>query len=132
MENTPINSDSIGHHIVADLHGINTQLELDSIDVMKQIVYQAARRAGMNIVGETWKKFDPQGLTGCLLLSASHLTVHFWPEYNFLHLDIFTCGEEGDPEIALKSIMEDLNPNTEKSTITTMDRSIFKKEMTEI
>lgn len=31
--------------------------------------------------------------TALYLLGESHLSIHTWPEKNFIAIDIFTCGE---------------------------------------
>lgn len=39
-----------------------------------------------------WKKFPgPGGITGLVLLAESHLTVHTYPEYGTLTLNLFCC-----------------------------------------
>ena len=45
-------------------------------------------------------KFDPQGLTGIILLAESHISVHTWPEKGEARLDVFTCGGRPSSEIA--------------------------------
>lgn len=127
MQNINLSSDSIGRHVIADLHGIKDSKTFDDVDVMKSILIDAAEKAGMKIVGDSWKKFEPQGLTGVLLLSTSHLAVHFWPESDFLHFDCFTCGDEGDGQIALDHTIAKLNPDMTKSKIIHLDRSIYKE-----
>jgi S-adenosylmethionine decarboxylase len=128
MENVNLNDESIGRHVIADLHGIRNPEKFDNLDIMKKLITTAAAKAKMVIVGESWKKFDPQGLTGVLLLSTSHLAIHYWPEKGFLHCDIFTCGNEGDPDIALDYIIKALRPNISESKIMHLDRSIYKEE----
>lgn len=41
--------------------------------------------------------------TALYLLSESHLSFHSWPEYNYIAIDIFTCGKS-NPEIIIKDI----------------------------
>jgi len=125
LENINLTDESVGRHSIADLHGITNPELYDNEEIMKKVLYIAAKYAKMTIVGESWKKFEPQGLTGVLLLSTSHLAVHYWPEKKFLHLDIFTCGDEGNPENALKYIIKILKPNLKESKFLNLDRSIY-------
>jgi S-adenosylmethionine decarboxylase len=113
--------------LIADLHGIKNSKYFDNQQIMEDILLSAAKKAKMTVVGSVWKKFKPQGLTGTILLSTSHMAVHFWPEKDFLHLDVFTCGEEGDPQIALDCIVSALGPDLKKSKILNLDRSIYKE-----
>ena len=126
MENSKLDPGSVGHHIIANLHGIKNSADWDSVEAMKELMYSAAKKANMNIVGETWKKFKPMGLTGVLLLSESHMSIHFWPEKNFLSFDVYTCGDEGDPEVAFEYVKEKLDPNMGKSSVIRLDRSIYQ------
>lgn len=36
--------------------------------------------------------FDGHGLTYVGILSESHLAIHTWPEYRYMAIDLFTCG----------------------------------------
>ncbi len=39
-----------------------------------------------------WREFpDTGGITGMVLLSESHLTIHTWPEHGFLALNLYCC-----------------------------------------
>lgn len=39
-----------------------------------------------------WRRFpEGGGVTGMILLSESHLTVHTWPEHGFLALNLYCC-----------------------------------------
>jgi S-adenosylmethionine decarboxylase len=53
----------------------------------------------LHIVAETRKNFKP-GETIVYILSESHLAVHTYPEHKYLSLDIYTCGDEGQPDNA--------------------------------
>ncbi|MDC1068375.1 adenosylmethionine decarboxylase [Candidatus Kapabacteria bacterium] len=37
-------------------------------------------------------RFSPQGYTAVLLLKESHLSIHTWPEKDYIAIDFFSCG----------------------------------------
>ena len=46
----------------------------------------------------------PQGVSGVAVLAESHISIHTWPEKSYAALDIFVCGENADPDLALNHI----------------------------
>ena len=66
----------------------------------------AASEAGATIVGETFHRFQPVGVTGILAIAESHMGVHTWPEYGFAAVDIFTCGEGFSPHKAAELLID--------------------------
>ena len=38
-------------------------------------------------------EFEPQGVTGVIVLSESHLSIHTWPETGYAAVDFYTCGD---------------------------------------
>jgi S-adenosylmethionine decarboxylase len=119
---TPTN---INRHIIADLYEIQNIDFFDNIDNMKKTIYEAATLAKMNIVGEAFKKFEPSGSSGVILLAESHLSYHLWRDESIITFDIFCCGQEGNPQIALDYLINKMNPNLKKSKITHFDRSFY-------
>lgn len=41
-------------------------------------------------------KFGNGGITGVLIVSESHITVHTWPEKTFVNVDVFFCNYNSD------------------------------------
>ena len=68
----------------------------------------AALESGATIVGKSFHKFSPMGVTGILSISESHISVHTWPELGYAAADIFTCGEEFKPMNAAHLLIERL------------------------
>ncbi len=66
----------------------------------------AAREAGATIVGESFHRFSPQGVTGVLAIAESHISIHTWPEYGYAAADIFTCGTAIKPKIAAQYMID--------------------------
>jgi S-adenosylmethionine/arginine decarboxylase-like enzyme len=54
------------------------------------------------------KKIWKNGLTGCFILSESHLTFHTYPEHKGCFFDLFTCGTRCQPEKGMNFIKKEL------------------------
>ena len=55
--------------------------------------------------------FKPYGKTGVMLLEESHLSIHTYPEYGYIAIDIFTCGSNTNPYEAIDYLKELFKPN---------------------
>ncbi|TMI73341.1 MAG: adenosylmethionine decarboxylase, partial [Bacillati bacterium ANGP1] len=42
------------------------------------------------------------GVSGVVVISESHMSLHTWPEVGYVALDIFTCGDTAKPEKAVQ------------------------------
>ncbi|MEW6695918.1 MAG: adenosylmethionine decarboxylase [Bacillota bacterium] len=85
------------------------QEKLNDVKLVEEIMVNAARKADAEIREVVFHRFEPQGVSGVVVISESHLTIHTWPELAYAAVDIFTCGERVDPWVALESITQDLN-----------------------
>jgi S-adenosylmethionine decarboxylase len=45
------------------------------------------------VLGEAYHQFPNGAVTATLVLSQSHLSVHTWPEYGSVNVDLLTCGQ---------------------------------------
>ena len=97
--------DALGTHLLLDLKECNAEL-LDDLDYIREVVLFAAREAGATVVGETFHKFRPIGVTGIVAIAESHISIHTWPEHSYAAADIFTCGESLLPLRAADLIVE--------------------------
>ncbi|CAM3972098.1 S-adenosylmethionine decarboxylase proenzyme [Bordetella tumbae] len=104
-----------GRHVLADLRGIAVPLLTDA-EALQNALIQAAQHAGAHVLGAHFHHFGEQaGVTGVVMLSESHISIHTWPEHGFAALDIFMCGQ-AQPELALQHIREALRPGSEHVT----------------
>lgn len=98
---------TFGRHVTMDLREVSFE-KLDNVEYLRSIMVEAVDRSGATIVGESFIRFHPQGVTGVLVLSESHLSIHTYPEEGFAAIDCYTCGTTVDPEIAcdyLKAVL---------------------------
>lgn len=66
----------------------------------------AALKAGAEVREVAFHKFSPQGVSGVVVISESHLAVHTWPEHGYAAVDVFTCGDSVNPWDACNYIVE--------------------------
>ena len=98
MTGTPTN---YGDHYLVDLYGCDASIISDA-QPTEEALMKAAKECGATILEFHFHQFSPQGVSGMILIAESHLSVHTWPESGFAAVDIFTCGEDMQPEIAIR------------------------------
>lgn len=96
---------ALGRHILAEIHGCDANVLNDSVGV-ERIMVEAALKAGAEVREVAFHKFSPQGVSGVVVISESHLAVHTWPEHRYAAVDVFTCGDSVDPWDACDYIVE--------------------------
>ena len=77
---------------VVEAHGCTPGL-LSDLDVVQSLFARVIKELDLRVVGSTqWHQFPaPGGITGLCLLAESHLTVHTFPEFSSLCLNLFCC-----------------------------------------
>ena len=96
---------SLGRHVLAELYGCAFEA-LDDLEQVQKHMKDAALAAGAEIRGCVFHKFSPQGVSGVVVISESHLAIHTWPELGYAAVDVFTCGEKVDPWDACKYLVD--------------------------
>jgi len=66
--------------------------EFTRADSLRALCLKAVRDSGLTVVGDSFHQFEPQGVTGTVLLAESHLAIHTWPEYGFVTVDVYVCN----------------------------------------
>ena len=69
---------------------------LNQASSLRMLCMNAATASGLNIVGDVFHQFQPQGVTGTMLLDESHLAIHTWPEEGFVTVDVYVCNYLAD------------------------------------
>ena len=92
---------TIGEHYIVEASGCNPEV-IGSVDKVQDILVKAAELAKVQVWAISVHRFPPHGVSGVVVISESHLSVHTWPEEGYAALDIYTCGENSKPEEALR------------------------------
>jgi S-adenosylmethionine decarboxylase len=89
----------LGTQVVLDLYECETG-HLDDIAWVKKTLVQAALAAGATVVETVFHKFAPCGISGVVVIAESHLAIHIWPEHRYAAVDVFTCGDTVQMDVA--------------------------------
>jgi S-adenosylmethionine decarboxylase len=73
---------------------------------VQEIMVNAALEAGAEVREVAFHKFSPQGVSGVVVISESHLAIHTWPELGYAAVDVFTCGDRVNPWDACNYVAE--------------------------
>ena len=92
----------LGYHYIAEFWECPTDI-LNDVSRLEILAREAAESARVTVLKSQFHQFSPQGVTGLLLLSESHLSMHTWPEHGYCAMDFFTCG---DGIAARESVLE--------------------------
>ena len=98
---------ALGKHLLLELKDCDKEV-LDDLDFLKSTLLTAASEAGATVLGESFHRFNPHGVSGVVVIAESHLFIHTWPEYGYAAADIFTCGNSVQPGKAAEILIEKL------------------------
>jgi len=70
--------------------------EFTRADALRALCLAAVEDVELTPVGECFHQFEPQGVTGTVLLAESHIAIHTWPENGFVTIDVYVCNLQHD------------------------------------
>ena len=104
-----------GIHLLGEWYGCpaDTPQMVDAL-ALRTACLEAVQDAGLTIVGDRFHQFEPQGVTGAVILAESHLAIHTWPEMGSVTLDVYVCNYTTDntakAEALFRSLEKHLRP----------------------
>ena len=116
----------IGHHFIVEASGCNADV-ISDVGEVEKILVAAAERTGAKIWTSSFHKFNPHGVSGVVVISESHLSIHTWPEFGYAALDIYTCGDHVRPETGIEYAVESFGAAS--SHITELTRGIEEGDL---
>ena len=98
---------SVGRHLVLELWGCRN---LNSIGVVESALLEIVDALKLTLLAIQVHPFSPIGVTGVAIVSESHVVIHTWPELGYAAVDIFTCGDQRNPEDAVPVLRQYFAP----------------------
>lgn len=101
----PIRKEVYKDHRVAQLWGIeDINLMTDQGQLIDKL-HSIALQLKLTVVETFSHQFAPHGLSVILVIAESHMAVHTWPEYGYMHIDVFTCSDKTNIK-SLKAVLK--------------------------
>ena len=98
---------ALGKHMTVEFYDCDSQFLADA-KKMETAFLEAARVSKATVLGSNFHSFEPQGISGFVIIAESHFSVHTWPEHDYAAVDIFTCGDKIDFKAAVDSLSKSL------------------------
>ena len=118
---------ALGRHVLLELYDCDAAV-LKDLEKVREEMVEAARRAQATIVTVTFHEFNPFGISGVVVISTSHLSIHTWPEYRYAAVDIFSCGEVVQPQAAIDHLTQVFS--AERISVVELQRGILVENPT--
>lgn len=113
--------EALGYHYIVEASGCNPEI-LSNPSKLKEILVNAAKISKMEIRTTHFYRFTPRGVSGMVVVTGSHISIHTWPEHGYAAIDVYICGTESFPEKAIEYILE--NIKAKYAHVTEIERGI--------
>jgi S-adenosylmethionine decarboxylase proenzyme len=98
-----------GIHLLGEWYGCTPDTpEMTRSASLRALCVRLAEASAMAVVGDSFHQFEPQGVTGTVLLAESHLAIHTWPEHGFVTIDVYVCNYTTDNTTKAERVFEAL------------------------
>lgn len=111
----------LGRHLIVELADCASGM-LNNLEELEKHMKESVRKSGATIVRSVFHRYNPQGVSGVIVIAESHFSIHTWPEYNYAAVDFFTCGDTVDPYKAFENMQNALG--AQSTDIKELERGI--------
>jgi len=115
---------ALGYHVILDLYGVDPPT-LENYRLLIRKFSEILKRNGVKVLSYEYHRFNPQGISIIFILESSHVSIHTWPENEYLSIDIYVCDTNLDLDKIKDEIIEFLKPK--EYTLYFLNRGIIEK-----
>lgn len=88
-----------GKHMILDIKEIKNKGLLIDFSKMMEILDHLCNIHQFTVLQKVSHKFEPVGYTLLYLLSESHISIHTFPERDYIAFDIYTCRQYSSNQV---------------------------------
>ena len=110
--------ENAGKHLICDFKDIQNIQLLNNLEALKQWCKDICKENNFIVLGELEHSFQPEGISFVFLLSESHMSIHTFPEKQFISFDLYSCRQyenNNDYLEIFKSMVDSLNASERSS-----------------
>lgn len=105
-----------GLHVMGDLYDVQCEQRfLVDSDLLTEHCLRLVQEAGLSTVGHYFHQFEGAGgengmggVTGMIVLAESHMSIHTWPEKNYVTVDVYVCSYSQDNRPRARKLYQSL------------------------
>ncbi len=102
-----MNSYLPGIHLIATLQTHQTNL-IATHEGFGSCIQQLIQQFNLTNLGSVFHNFSPAGFTAVVCLSESHISIHTWPEFGKINLDIYLSNFKRNNDGTVHAIFNEL------------------------
>jgi len=122
-----MNVHTLGYHYVIEASGCDPEV-LKNVSALKRILLEAAKVGEMDVRSTYFYRFSPHGVSGMVVVSGSHISIHTWPEHGYAAIDVYTCDVGSKPEKTVERILKEIRASY--AHITEIERGVMDEDGT--
>lgn len=112
MRDSPTDGRSLGydgmktvlcHHSLIELDRCDPEL-LKEVSGIRTALLRSVEAGSGTMVESVFHAFSPWGVSGVVVITESHVTIHTWPEHGYAAVDILSCSSKLNHEIIAESL----------------------------
>ena len=96
-----------GKHIILEMWDANNT---NSPEAIETALSEACRKGNLNLLRVLIHQFEPFGISGIAMIAESHITIHTWPEYSFIAVDIYSSNQDADIDSVARAMKAAFSP----------------------
>jgi S-adenosylmethionine decarboxylase len=82
----------------------------NSPEAIRSAITEACDRGNLRLLKVLIHQFEPIGISGVAMIAESHITIHTWPEYSFIAVDIYTSKKGADIDRVAQAMKAAFSP----------------------
>jgi len=90
----------VGRHLIVELWGCDVDA-MCSQGTVEEAIANTITACGATLLDLRVYPSASAGMNGVAILAESHVMVQTWPSHGYIAVDIFTCGQHTDPNLAV-------------------------------
>lgn len=103
-----MDEDVVGRQVVCDCR--ECEGNIGSAEFLRTVLREVAEQSRVTLLEMFIHQFSPQGISATAVIAESHIFIHTWPEKRYVALDVFTCGDNALPELAVEVMRKAFRP----------------------
>jgi S-adenosylmethionine decarboxylase proenzyme len=80
-----------GKHLICDIKNIKNKTLMNNMQELQTLMNNICAENNYSILQTSHHRFEPDGFSILYLLSESHMSIHTFPEKNYIAFDLYTC-----------------------------------------